>query len=119
MAEGLLRHLYGTGFKGHSAGIKKTAVNPLAGEVMREIGIDISSQRSKTIDEFVGRQMDYVVTVCDQAREVCPLFSGTIANIHIDFEDPSTATGSRAQKLKVFRRVRDELRDFINAKFAS
>ncbi len=119
MAEDLLRHLRGTGFKAHSAGIKKTAVNRLAGEVMREIGIDISSQRSKTVDEFVGKQMDYVVTVCDQAREVCPLFSGTIANIHIDFEDPSTAAGSRAQKLKVFRRVRDELRDFINAKFAS
>ncbi|MCI0399839.1 MAG: arsenate reductase ArsC [Gammaproteobacteria bacterium] len=119
MAEGLLRHFNAAGFKAYSAGIKRTSVNPLAIEVMQELGIDISSQRSKSIDEFSGTNMDYVVTVCDHAQEVCPVFPARIAKVHTGFEDPGMATGSRNEKLEAFRRVRDEIKAFIEARFAS
>jgi len=112
MAEGFLRHLYGNHYESYSAGLEVTEVNPYAIKVMGELGIDISGQRSKSIEEFRGMVFDYVVTVCDSAREKCPFFPGKKV-IHKGFEDPASFTGEEDQVLEVFRRVRDEIRDWI------
>lgn len=109
MAEGLLRRLAPERFEVESAGTEATRVHPLAIEVMREIGIDISGHRSKTLDRFVAEPWDYVITVCDQANERCPLFPGRTQRVHWSFEDPSAAPGSEAERLAVFRRVRDAI----------
>ena len=109
MAEGLLRRLAPERFEVESAGTEATRVHPLAIEVMREIGIDISGHRSKTLDRFVAEPWDYVITVCDQASERCPLFPGRTQRVHWSFEDPSAAPGSEAERLAVFRRVRDAI----------
>lgn len=109
MAEGLLRQLAPERFEVESAGTEATRVHPLAIEAMREIGVDISGHRSKTLDGFVGQPWDYVITVCDQANERCPLFPGRAQRIHWSFEDPSGATGTDAERLAVFRRVRDAI----------
>ena len=106
MAEGLLRHDAGERFEVESAGVNPSRVRPEAIEVMRELGIDISGHRSKHVDEFDGQSFDYVLTVCDNAQESCPIFPGKM--IHRNFEDPA-ATG----RLEVFRRVRDELREYL------
>lgn len=111
MAEGLLRHDGGESFKVESAGVEPTAVKPEAIEVMSEIGLDISGHRSKSIDEFVGREFEYVITVCDNANERCPAFPGNVERIHWSFEDPATAIGDEGERLAVFRRVRDEIRE--------
>jgi arsenate reductase len=111
MAEGLLRHLAPERFEVESAGTEATRVHPLAIEAMREIGIDIGGHRSKTLDGFVGQPWDYVITVCDHANERCPLFPGRIQRIHWSFEDPSAAAGTEADRLVVFRRVRDAIAD--------
>jgi arsenate reductase len=117
MAEGLLRHDGGGRFAVESAGVEPTHVRPQAVEVMRELGIDISAHRSKSVEEFAGREFDYVITVCDNANEHCPVFPGRTTRLHWSFEDPAAARGDEAQRLAVFRRVRDEirarLRDFI------
>jgi arsenate reductase len=113
MAEGLLRHDGGAAFEVESAGTKPSHVRPEAIAVMRELGIDISGHRSKSVDEFVGQAFDYVITVCDNARETCPVFFGKTQKLHQTFEDPAAFTGSEEQRLKVFRRVRDELRAFL------
>jgi len=113
MGEGLLRHDAGERFDVESAGTKPGFVRPEAIAVMREIGIDISGQRSKHVDEFEGQQFDYVITVCDNARESCPVFFGKADKLHHAFEDPAVLTGSEEQRLAVFRRVRDELRVFL------
>ncbi|HWF09691.1 MAG TPA: arsenate reductase ArsC [Bryobacteraceae bacterium] len=113
MAEGLLRHDAGDQFDVASAGTKPTAVRPEAITAMREIGIDISGQRSKRVDEFRDRPFDYVITVCDNARETCPVFFGPAEKLHHDFEDPAAAQGNEEQRLAVFRRVRDELRAYL------
>jgi arsenate reductase len=113
MAEGLLRHDAGEQFEVHSAGTKPSSVRPEAITVMREVGIDISWQRSKHVDEFSGQQFDYVITVCDNARESCPVFFGNARKLHHSFEDPAAADGSAEQRLTVFRRVRDELRAYL------
>lgn len=114
MAEGLLRELAGERFDVDSAGVLPTDVRPEAIAVMREIGIDISQHRSKSVDEFSDREFDYVITVCDNAREHCPVFPGDAKLIHWSFEDPAV-TGDET----VFRRVRDEikerLREFMTA----
>jgi arsenate reductase (thioredoxin) len=107
MAEGLLRHMAGDEFEVFSAGTEQTRVHPLAAEAMREIGIDISDQRSKTLDEFDGRHFDYVITVCDRANESCPIFPGDTQRIHWSFDDPSAATGTDDQRLRAFRNVRE------------
>jgi len=112
MAEGLLRHLYGDHYESYSAGLEVTDVNPYAIKVMGELGIDISSQRSKSIEEFRGMVFDYVVTVCDSAREKCPFFPGKKV-IHKSFEDPAGFTGEEDEVLEVFRRVRDEIKNWI------
>ena len=110
MAEGLLRQMAGDRFEVASAGISPSAVRPEAIEVMREIGIDISSHRSKSIDEVLGQEFNYVITVCDNANEQCPTFPGSTKRIHWSFEDPAAARGDEATRLVVFRRVRNEIK---------
>jgi len=110
MAEGLLRHDAGDRFEVFSAGTKPTPVRPEAITVMGELDIDISRQRSKSIDEFRGQHFDYVVTVCDRAKDNCPIFPGTTERIHWSFDDPAAVEGSQELRLAAFRRVRDELR---------
>ena len=110
MAEGLLRHDAGDRFDVFSAGVEPTAVRPLAVAAMREVGIDISEQRSKSIAEFADQKFDYVITVCDNANQQCPMFPGKAERIHWSIEDPAEAAGDEQAKLGVFRRVRDTLR---------
>jgi len=100
----------GDRFEVASAGISPSAVRPEAIEVMREIGIDISSHRSKSIDEVLGQEFNYVITVCDNANEQCPTFPGSTKRIHWSFEDPAAARGDEATRLVVFRRVRNEIK---------
>ena len=113
MAEGLLRHDAGEHFDVESAGTKASFVRPEAISVMRELGIDISGHRSKNVQEFEGRKFDYVITVCEHARESCPVFFGKAEKLHHDFEDPAAMAGSEEQRLAVFRQVRDELRGYL------
>jgi arsenate reductase (thioredoxin) len=113
MAEGLLRHLGGDRFEVFSAGTEATRVRPLAIQVMAELGIDISGQHSKTLDRYLNEPFDEVITVCDTAAEVCPVFPGAVHRRHWSFEDPSKAIGSEAEQLAVYRRVRDEIRSRI------
>jgi arsenate reductase len=119
MAEGLLRHLAGDRFEVESAGVEQSHVRPQAIAAMRELGIDISGHRSKSVDEFSGQEFDYVITVCDNARDRCPVFPGKTKRIHWSFEDPAAAEGDEQAVLAVFRRVRDEiearLREFISS----
>lgn len=115
MAEGLLRNLAGGKFEVFSAGVKSTHVNPLAIKVMQEIGIDISKQYSKSVTEFLGQQFDYVVTVCDNARQTCPIFPGKYEKIHWNLEDPALAQGSEEDKIKVFRKIGDQIKHEIKA----
>jgi arsenate reductase len=110
MAEGFLRYLAGDRFEVASAGTEATRVHPLAIQVMQEVGIDIGAHRSKTVDALLGEPWDYVITVCDSANERCPLFPGRTARLHWSFEDPAQASGSQAQRLEMFRRVRDQVR---------
>jgi arsenate reductase (thioredoxin) len=109
MAEGLLRHLAGDRFEVYSAGTEATSVRPEAIKVMAEIGVDISGQESKTLDRYLDEPFDCVVTVCDDAREACPVFPGAKTRLHWSFRDPSRATGSDEERLGVFRAVRDEI----------
>jgi arsenate reductase len=113
MAEAYVRHLCGESFEAYSAGIEAEEVNPHAVRVMAEIGIDISSHRSKPVQDFIGRPFDYVVTVCDKAREMCPLLPGAGEVLHKDFDNPADALGSEEEMLAVFRRVRDEIREWV------
>ena len=109
MAEGLLRHYGGERFDVHSAGTRPSHVNPFAVEAMRELGIDISTHWSKSVDEFTGQAFDYVITVCDRASEECPVFPAETRRVHWGFEDPAAVEGLDAEKLAVFRRVRDKI----------
>jgi arsenate reductase len=109
MAEGLLRKQAGDRFEVYSAGTEATRVHPLAIAAMRELGIDISRHRSKTLNEYANEHFDYVITVCDKANEHCPIFPSDTERIHWSFEDPSQATGTDDQRLHGFRRVRDEI----------
>jgi arsenate reductase (thioredoxin) len=109
MAEGLLRHIAGDRLTVESAGVEPSHVRPQAIEAMRERGIDISGQRSKSVDEFAGQEFDYVITVCDNANQRCPVFPGKTVRLHWSFEDPAAAAGDEAARLAVFRRVRDAL----------
>jgi len=115
MAEGLLRHEAGNVYEVFSAGINPTHVRPETIAVMREVGIDISGHRSKSVDEFVGQDFDYVITVCDNAKESCPFFPAKTKRVHWSIEDPATAQGSEGEILTNFRRVRDELRARLQA----
>ena len=113
MAEGLLRHDAGDRFEVFSAGTKPSQIRPEAIAAMRELGIDISGYRSKSVDEFNGRQFDYVLTVCDNAKESCPIFPGQTVTVHHNFEDPATVRGPQEQRLAAFRRVREGLREYL------
>lgn len=114
MAEGFLRQMLGDRFQIYSAGTHPTAVRPEAIEVMREVGIDISGQRSKSTGEFLGQEFRYVITVCDQARESCPVFPGAAERLHWSLEDPAQAQGDQEQRKAVFRRVRDQIAERVS-----
>jgi arsenate reductase len=113
MAEGLLRDDAGNRFEVASAGTNPSTVRPEAIAVMRELGIDISEHRSKSVAEFDRQHFDYVITVCDSARESCPVFFCAAKKLHRDFEDPAALQGSAGERLALFRCVRDELRDYL------
>jgi arsenate reductase len=115
MAEGLLRHLASDRFEAHSAGTEATRVRPLAIKAMGELGIDISTQTSKTLDGYVDQRFDYVITVCDDANESCPIFPNATHRLHWSLPDPSKLTGTDEQQLAVYRQVRDELRARIES----
>jgi arsenate reductase len=116
MAEAFLNSLYGNRYEGYSAGVNPTKVNPYVVKAMTEIGVDISGNRSKSIEEFREEKFDYVVTVCDNAREACPFFPGKTI-IHKSFEDPSEFTGSEEEILKQVRKVRDTVKEGIKERF--
>ena len=116
MAEAFLNRLCGDKFKAESAGITPTQINPYVKRVMAEIGIDLSTHRSKSILEFQGRRFDYVVTVCDLTREECPFFPGEI-EMNKSFPDPSSFTGTEEEILTKVRAVRDEIREWIDRTF--
>lgn len=113
MAEGLLRHDAGDRFDVESAGTKPGHVRPEAIAAMRDLGIDISAHRSKHVDEFASQGFDYVLTVCDHANETCPVFPGHGTRLHHAFTDPAAATGTDAERLQLFRQVRDEIREYL------
>lgn len=115
MAEGIVNADLGAQFQAFSAGTVATSVNPLAQQVMAEIGIDISGHHSKILDEFTDQSFDYVITLCGSANEQCPLFFGGVQRVHIGFDDPSQITGTTEAVLAEFRRVRDEIRAGIAA----
>lgn len=119
MAEGYLRHVAGDRFEALSAGIEPEGLNPLAVEAMREIGIDISRQTSKDVVGFLGQYIPYIVTVCDNAKERCPIFPRTYKFLHWGLEDPAAVEGTHDERLAVFRRVRDQLVAKIDAEFVS
>jgi len=110
MAEGLLREMAGDRMDVESAGVAPSQVRDGATRAMQEIGIDISGHHSKSVDLFVDQQFDYIITVCDNARESCPVFPGTAERIHWSFDDPAAAQGDDQSRLAAFRRVRDEIR---------
>ena len=109
MAEGLLRHEGGDRFEVFSAGTKPASVRPEAISVMDEIGLDISDHRSKSVDEFIGQPLDFVITVCNSAKEVCPVFPGNVKRLHWPFDDPAAVEGSSEIRKAAFRRIRDQI----------
>ena len=115
IAEGLLRNYAGEAFEVASAGVAPTCVRSEAIEVMREIGIDVSNHRSKSVEEFAGQEFDYVITVCDNALEQCPVFPGKANRIHWSLEDPAVPAGDELARLAVFRRIRDEIAALLPA----
>jgi arsenate reductase (thioredoxin) len=117
MAEGLLRAMAGDRFEVLSAGTNPGGVNPLAIEAMQEIGIDISKHRSKNVNEFLGKPIEYVVTVCDRAKESCPIFPGTYKFLSWSLDDPAAVTGTKEEKLQFFRGIRDEISRNIERQF--
>jgi arsenate reductase len=109
MAEGILRHIAGEKLEVESAGVEPSSVRPEAVEAMRDLGIDISKHRSKSVNEFLDRRFDYIITVCDNAKESCPAFPGNAERIHWSFEDPAAVEGSAEERLSAFRKVRDQI----------
>jgi len=114
MAEGFLRHFAGDRFEVFSGGTDPVGINPRAVEAMHAIGIDISSQRSKHMSEFSKNRFDYVITVCDRAKETCPVFPGAASMLHWSFDDPAAVRGTDEERQKVFRRVRDDIMERIH-----
>lgn len=113
IAEGLLRHYKNNEYNVFSAGINPSHVHPKAIKVMAEMGIDISGHTSKSVNNFLNKKLDIVITVCDNARESCPVFTGKVKKLHWDFEDPARATGTEDEILDVFRDVRDKIKTRI------
>ena len=120
MAEGFLRAYGGDLFEAHSAGVDPSSVNPLAVQVMREVGIDMSGQRSKSVSEYLGQHFPVVITVCDNAKQRCPIFPGVCKREHWPLPDPADAIGTEQERLSVFRSVRDavaeRVRGFVTTK---
>ncbi|MEZ5424794.1 MAG: arsenate reductase ArsC [Pyrinomonadaceae bacterium] len=117
MAEGLLKHICQDKYDVNSAGTKASLVRPEAIEVLREIGIDISSHRSKSAEEFAQDEIDFVLTVCDNAKENCPYFPAKTKLIHHSFEDPAAVEGDEPARLEAFRRVRDQISQYLEGEF--
>ena len=117
MAEGLMNALHGDRYEAFSAGTEPSIINPRAVFALRELGIDISHHRSQHVNEFLSQEFDQVVTVCDHARETCPVFPGGKEIIHHSFVDPSSATGTELEKQAAFRKARDEIRGWIATEF--
>lgn len=115
MAEGLLRHIAGDRFNVVSAGVAPSSVRPEAIQAMADLGIDISSHRSKSVDEFIDQQFDHIITVCDNARESCPVFPGEAERIHWSVDDPAAVEGTDEEKIAAFRKVRDEIRERLKS----
>ncbi|MCJ7494570.1 MAG: arsenate reductase ArsC [Deltaproteobacteria bacterium] len=113
MAEGLVNHDLAGEFQAFSAGTDPSDVHPVAVAVMGELGIDISHHRSKSMDEFANEKFDYVITLCDQANESCPVFFGGTQRLHMGFDNPAAVPGSEAEKLSAFRKVRDQIREKV------
>ncbi|MDH4267079.1 MAG: arsenate reductase ArsC [Deltaproteobacteria bacterium] len=113
MAEGLVNHDLAGKVQALSAGTDPSAVHPMAVAVMRELGIDISRHRSKSLDEFGDEKFDFVITLCDHAADTCPVFFGGTKRLHMGFEDPAAAGGSEAERLFTFRKVRDQIREKV------
>jgi arsenate reductase len=111
MAEGFLRQRAGDRFDVHSAGAQPTKLNPVAVEVMKEIGVDISGHHSKDVAQFLGQTFQYVIRVCDKLREKCPVLPGAIWYLDWSFEDPAAAQGTASERIAVFRRIRDEIEE--------
>ena len=122
MAEGIITHKLGDTIEAFSAGMTPTSVNPRAILAMKNIGIDISGHRSKSMDEFAGQPFDYVITLCDSANEQCPMFFGGVKRIHMGFDDPAAAPGTEEEIMAVFCKVRDDiegkLMDFFSAELS-
>ena len=119
IAEGLMNTFFGDDYTAVSAGTESTQVNPYAIKVMKEAGIDVASHHSKSVDSFLDQDFDYVVTVCDHANETCPFFPGGKKRVHKGFQDPSAIEGTEEEKLVGFRRIRDEIRAWIEEEFGS
>jgi len=117
MAEGLLKRICQNEYEIFSAGTKPSIVRPEAIKVLREIGIDISANRSKSVDEFANEEIDFVLTVCDNAQENCPYFPAQTKLIHHSFSDPAEIEGDEATRLAAFRRVRDEIKKYLENDF--
>ena len=115
MAEGWVNHLLSDRVEAYSAGTRPSAVNSKAVQVMREAGVDISRQTSKSVDEFLEKPVDLLITLCDHAKETCPFFPGAKRKVHKGFEDPAEAKGTEREILDVFRKVRDRIKDEIIA----
>jgi arsenate reductase len=118
MAEAFLNDLYEDTYEGYSAGTEPTEINPYVVKAMAEVGIDISEKRSKWIDKYRGERFDFVVTVCDHAKETCPFFPGSTI-LHKSFQDPSEFKGTEDEILKQIRRVRDEIKVWLEETFSS
>ncbi|HDS46348.1 MAG TPA: arsenate reductase ArsC [Methanomicrobia archaeon] len=117
IAEGFLNALYGDRYEAYSAGTEPSNVHPYAVTVMAELGIDISKHQAKSVTEFIGTNFDYVVTICDAARETCPFFPGAKERIHQGFADPATFEGTDEERLRGFRRIRDEIKAWVEMRF--
>ena len=113
MAEGLINHDLAGKVQAFSAGIEPSSVHPLAIAVMKEVGIDISRHRSKSIDEFADEKFDFVITLCDQAAESCPIFFGGVQRIHMGLPNPAAVSGNPEEKMAAFRKVRDQIREEV------
>ncbi len=113
MAEGLLKHITQGIYEVESAGTKPSKVRPEAIKVLAEIGLDISENRSKSVDEFSDQEIDYILTVCDNAKEICPYFPAKTKLIHHSFEDPAEVEGDEEIRLRVFRKIRDEIKNYL------
>jgi arsenate reductase (thioredoxin) len=117
MAEGLLKYITQSAYEVYSAGTRPSIVRPEAIKALAEIGIDITGNRSKSVEEFADEEIDYVLTVCDNARENCPYFPAKTMIIHHSFEDPADVSGDEETRLRAFRKIRDEIKKYFESDF--